>query len=301
MGNTVNIDSLHSYVEKVCALIKPYRKSFPPAEPLFRGQDDTAYEIIPSIARGKKYATQYALFNHERDMIDLARYKFPNIFTSDMKPLERLSLLQHYGIPTRLLDVTENPLVALYFACLGKVDENGKPQKDGEVIVFHNERVSSSDFPLVNAIADTYRLTRGTDYELELFYQAASNQPYFLEQKHINEIVTDKKFCIEALNGICSKPIFVYAPYYILRQQIQQGRYILFPNALDDNKFLSIIKPISKDSATVKQVFIIAKDKKKEILKDLECFGISEATLFADEVDCVLKGIKRKFEDYVNS
>lgn len=301
MGNIVNIDSLSSYVEQVCDLSKPYRKSFPPAELLFRGHDDNSYEILPSIARDKDFTSKYALFDHERDVIDFARYKFPNIFTNDMKPLEMLALLQHYGIPTRLLDVTENALVALYFACLGKVDENGEPQEDGEVIVFHNEKVSSSEYPLVNAIADTYRLTRGADYELEWFYQAAINQPYFLEEKHISEIVSDKKYFIEALKGFCSKPIFVYAPYHILRQQIQQGRYILFPNAIDDNKFITIIKPIPKDNTIVKQVFTIKKNKKKEILRDLECFGISEATLFADEIDCVLKGIKQKFERYVNS
>lgn len=301
MKDIVNIDSLHSYVEKICALNKPYRKSFPPAELLFRGHDDNSYEILPSIARGKKNPSIYKLFDHERDMIDFARNKFPNIFTNDMKPLEMLALLQHYGIPTRLLDVTENALVALYFACLGKVDDNGEPQKDGEVIVFHNERVSSSDYPLVNAIADTYRLTRGADYELEWFYQAAINQPYFLEQKHISEIVSDKSLGAELLKGICGKPIFVYAPYHILRQQIQQGRYILFPNAIDDNKFKTIIKPIPKDNTIIKQVFTVKKNKKKELLRDLECLGISEATLFADEIDCVLKGIKQKFERYVNS
>lgn len=55
------------------------------------------------------------------------------------------------------------------------------------------------------------------------------------------------------------------------------------------------------NSDVVQRVFTIKKDKKKEILRDLESFGISEATLFADEIDYVLKGIMQKFEEYVNS
>jgi len=38
--------------------------------------------------------------------------------------------MQHYGIPTRLLDITSNPLVALFFACIEF------PKVDGEVIFF---------------------------------------------------------------------------------------------------------------------------------------------------------------------
>ena len=44
--------------------------------------------------------------------------------------LEKLTYMQHYGAPTRLLDITANPLVALYFACAAE------PDCDGKVIVF---------------------------------------------------------------------------------------------------------------------------------------------------------------------
>ena len=53
--------------------------------------------------------------------------------------------MQHYGCPTRLLDITANPLVALYFAC----DGEQAAHQDGVVYIFGIDsekiRYASSD------------------------------------------------------------------------------------------------------------------------------------------------------------
>ncbi|MFF9237460.1 FRG domain-containing protein [Streptomyces sp. NPDC014801] len=52
-----------------------------------------------------------------------------------------LAILQHYGVPTRLLDVTSNPLTALWFAC----QSASTPDVDGALFAF-----DITDFPQYN-------------------------------------------------------------------------------------------------------------------------------------------------------
>lgn len=60
--------------------------------------------------------------------------KCPEYFKDCKTTFEHLVMMQHYGYPTRLLDVTSNPLVALYFACGGL---NGANLEDGQLISYH--------------------------------------------------------------------------------------------------------------------------------------------------------------------
>lgn len=290
----MEIDSLSSYIQEIHLLRDKYIGSCRmwPSDLLFRGHSNIDYYLLPNIVRGRRSSADVTIFNGERNLIELAKCKYPDTFREDMKPVELLAILQHYGIPTRLLDVTENALVALYFACCSH------PETDGEVFVFLSKNDHVDNAPVISAIADTYRLTRGAPYSLEHFYKAASNQLYFVEHRHIFEICGEKINCAEWIADCCEKPLFVYAPVHTLRQQLQQGRFLLFPNRIIDDylrmgekAFDTIIDPMPKDHDCIKQRFIIKREAKKEILKDLEVCGIYEATLFFDSVDKVCNGI----------
>jgi hypothetical protein len=76
----------------------------------YRGLSDCNYISQPSVFR--------ETINREQEHILLRELiaAHPEDFAADLTSLEQLVRMQHYALPTRLLDVTWNPLVALYFA-----------------------------------------------------------------------------------------------------------------------------------------------------------------------------------------
>lgn len=261
---------------------------------LFRGHADKSYALMPSLGRDREFATQISIFNEERNLIEMAKYRIPDVFHDSLDSLELLALLQHHGIPTRLLDVTENALVALYFACCDK------PDTDGEVFLFKENMTDITNYPIIYAIADSYRFCRSTWYPLSSFYGAVISQPYFNEQRYrIERCHSDNEQGGAWVQECCQKPLFVYAPARKMRQQIQQGRYILFPNNITEfageQCFEHVIVEMPKDHECIADRIIIPAKAKKKLLIDLKVMGIRRDVLFADSVDIACQEITEEF------
>ncbi len=92
---------------------------------VFRGHSDAAYKLLPSVGRGAHTARSRE--KYESSLFEIfcreACGYLPNVPTDVW---EWLSIAQHHGLPTRLLDWSHNPLVALYFAVAANAESDGE-------------------------------------------------------------------------------------------------------------------------------------------------------------------------------
>ncbi|MBH0076024.1 FRG domain-containing protein [Pseudoalteromonas sp. SWYJ118] len=101
---------------------------------LYRGQANSAWGLDSSMTRQPKYLAYEAEMYYE--ILSLK----PDAFQNDSTIYERLITMQHFGMPTRLLDITRNPLVAIFFAC------NNFECKDNDGVIFTFSPSNKADF-----------------------------------------------------------------------------------------------------------------------------------------------------------
>ena len=93
------------------------------AAPLwFRGLPDSSYKLLPSMYHPDKF------LDITLESFLMNRFKQNAHQFLDFRPQgewEWLFLMRHYGLPSRLLDWTESPLVALFFA-IHKLDQSNR-------------------------------------------------------------------------------------------------------------------------------------------------------------------------------
>ena len=85
----------------------------------YRGCGNARYQLLPALYRHKIKKTIGELIGLESDLINWFRQRSIPFHTRSLRDdWETLFFMQHYGVPTRLLDWTENPFVAFFFAVI---------------------------------------------------------------------------------------------------------------------------------------------------------------------------------------
>lgn len=248
----------------------------------YRGHSNFTYELKPSIYRNN------GLINNENKIFREIILKCPDDFADSIVTFQKLVKMQHYSLPTRLLDITENSLTALFFACQGN--------KDGEVIIFKIPKndIKYFDSDTVSVIANLSKLNISFEISKENFndkekFNLSSHVKLLLHEIQQEKHFFEPKIIPQDLESvICVKP-------KLDNQRIirQDGAFFLF--GINSSKAQCADFPLDKIYYPNNRKLIIRASDKSKILSQLKRFGITNSKIFP-EIDNIAKDIRENFE-----
>ena len=219
----------------------------------YRGDENASLSLIPSIQRSEKrlQAERYIT----NDFYIRARQILKN-------PPEKhnyagwVSLMQHYGLPTRMLDWSQSPLIASFFAT---ETYEVHPELDAAVWVLVPGRLNEQE-GFGNCV---YPLDADTTQEMLL--------PAFKHAHHNPELVDRILACSSTDND--------------LRMYSQQSNFTV-------HNSLQRLEVICDDHTLYK--IIIPHDRKQYFITSLRVFGITEGSIYPD-LDHISSDLRRSY------
>jgi hypothetical protein len=255
------ITSLEGFIRKIA-------KVTPAADELllYRGHSNRRlFKLVPSVLRENKYSDgEHAIL---RELVA----SHPSEFAADHSTLEQLARVQHYSLPTRLLDVTWNPLVGLYFAAK---DDPGRP---GEVIVFRVKKnlVKFYDSDTASCIANLAHLSTAERNAIDF----GLADPIFNDQPSVDRLLqfvrAEKPHFRARIVPDHLKSVLVVKPKQNNRRIVaQSGAFLLFGHS-------ATLEPVPPTSISIERIQING-SKKSSICSELDRMAINDSTMFPE-------------------
>ncbi len=289
MKKVVNVRSVEKH-SVTSFLSNVFSRAQPNYLRCYRGQSDKSWELKPSVMRGLRP-------DAERQIFSELMVESPSEFSGDKLMFDKLVRAQHYSLPTRLLDVSLNPLVGLYFAC----NEKEHHGKDGVVQLFDfdEDRVRFADSDTVSLICNLARLS--DDERLEIAQSTKGVRTWTATQlekfqsgdamRRLTQFVRiEKPYFLDA-----AKPrdllryFFVYPSKNNRRVIAQSGAFIAAG-------LLQYRSPGTTNTGFSKKEIIIPANAKIKILGELDMLNINSRTMFP-EIEFAANYIKSKWSE----
>lgn len=260
-------------------------RSSPAVETFFRGHDDAAYELTPSLFRKKEDGGWRYLPNEDRLCKELL-IAHHDEFQTDQYCFDRLVRMQHFDLPTRLLDISGNPLVALYFACIGS--KGRQEDLSGEVIVFRvaSDRIKYYDSDTVSCLANLCQLSHEQKNALKLDLAFEAFQADETVGKLLHFIKAEKPFFESRIQpSHLGSIICVKAKQTNMRIKSQSGAFLLFGHD-------ARMPETGQDGIEIDRITIT---NKAEILRQLDRLNINAKTVYPS-IDRTAQHLKQRYE-----
>lgn len=224
----------------------------------FRGHAVACGELTPRVFR-KEYEVQHAWRGgFEQSMIEDFKRGAPVLMNMPAPPdddhVSWLFLMQHHGTPTRLLDWTESPLAAAYFA----VSESHK--EDGELWALH---------------PDTLNAQSGA---FGIFLPRSAVVRYLAAEpswKKLEMLAADCR-----IKELPCNPVALSPPMRFERMVAQHSTFTIHPKPKPDGRGTTIPELLNDPKYLVR--YIIPSGSKRQLRLDLAALGITRQALFPD-------------------
>ena len=253
----------------------------------FRGHSKTSYQLKPSILRTEK------LKENENLIFQELLISCPGDFRGFKNHIDYLVKMQHYGLPTRLLDITRNPLVSLYFSCCDNMKDMG------EVIIFspkkHQIKYENSDTVSMIASLPMFSYDEQTNLmdNLKMKQKSANSIDDIIIERFVHEIQTEKPGFTNKIDFKDLESCFVVLPKKDNSRIVKQdGAFIICGINENPEDIINRELRLKSEGKTV-VIFITNKEK---IRDELDLLSINKSSLFP-EIDSVSDYIKNKYSD----